>query len=170
MTDEGGTIEQPLEEAGQKKFSGKKLILFVILPLILLILTAVGLYVSGILDSLLGEAPAEEIEEPPPAPEQVLFFDLPDMLVNLNTGGRRPTFLKISVSLQVGNDEALMKLEEVRPRIIDNFQVYLRELRIDDLQGSAGMYRLREELLYRVNAAAHPVSIKDVLFREMLIQ
>jgi len=56
------------------------------------------------------------------------------------------------------------------PRIIDNFQVYLRELRIDDLKGSAGMYRLREELLTRVNAAAQPAKINAVLFKEMLIQ
>jgi len=56
------------------------------------------------------------------------------------------------------------------PRILDNFQVYLRELRLDDLKGSAGMYRLREELLLRVNAAVQPVQVKDVLFREMLVQ
>jgi flagellar FliL protein len=56
------------------------------------------------------------------------------------------------------------------PRIIDNFQVYLRELRLDDLRGSAGIYRLREELLMRVNTAAQPVHVKDVLFREMLVQ
>ena len=56
------------------------------------------------------------------------------------------------------------------PRVIDNFQTYLRELRLDDLKGSAGMYRLREELLVRVNAAAAPAKIKDVLFKEMLVQ
>ena len=56
------------------------------------------------------------------------------------------------------------------PRVIDNFQTYLRELRIDDLKGSAGMYRLREELLVRVNAAAAPAKITDVLFKEMLVQ
>jgi flagellar FliL protein len=56
------------------------------------------------------------------------------------------------------------------PRIMDNFQVYLRELRIEDLKGSAGMYRLREELLVRVNAAAAPAKVRDVLFKEMLVQ
>ncbi|MFX9073467.1 flagellar basal body-associated FliL family protein, partial [Acinetobacter baumannii] len=60
--------------------------------------------------------------------------------------------------------------QQTLPRIIDNFQVYLRELRLDDLKGSAGMYRLREELLLRVNMAAQPVKIKDVLFKEMLVQ
>ena len=62
------------------------------------------------------------------------------------------------------------KLDKIMPKIIDNFQTYLRELRIDDLKGSAGIYRLREELLMRVNAGAAPIKIKDVLFKEMLIQ
>jgi flagellar FliL protein len=53
---------------------------------------------------------------------------------------------------------------------VDSFQVYLRELRVEDLKGSAGMYRLREDLLRRINEAARPVKISDVLFKEMLIQ
>jgi len=56
------------------------------------------------------------------------------------------------------------------PRIIDNFQVYLRELRVGDLKGSAGIYRLREELLTRVNSAIAPSKVKGVLFKEMLVQ
>ena len=62
------------------------------------------------------------------------------------------------------------RLAAVMPRIIDNFQVYLRELRVEDLRGSGGIYRLREELLARVNAASAPVRVKDVLFKEMLVQ
>ena len=62
------------------------------------------------------------------------------------------------------------RIDGVLPRIVDNFQIYLRELRVDDLDGSAGMYRLREELLRRVNLAARPVQVEDVLFKEMLVQ
>jgi flagellar protein FliL len=58
----------------------------------------------------------------------------------------------------------------VMPRIVDSFQVYLRELRVEDLQGAAGVHLLREELLTRVNASVKPVKVNDVLFREMLVQ
>ena len=92
------------------------------------------------------------------------------MLVNLNTGDRKATFLKIKVSLEVPSPEEIPKLQALMPRVIDNFQVYLRELRIDDLKGSAGMYRLREELLMRVNAAIAPAKVNAVLFKEMLVQ
>jgi len=90
--------------------------------------------------------------------------------VNLNSSGRRTNFLKISISLELPGEADVKQLQMMLPRIIDSFQVYLRELRVSDLQGSAGMYRLREDLLRRVNEAAAPVKINDVLFKEMLIQ
>ena len=78
--------------------------------------------------------------------------------------------MKIKVSLEVESEAMLAQLEALLPRVVDNFQVYLRELRVEDLNGSAGLYRLREELLVRVNTAIKPHKVKDVLFREMLVQ
>ncbi|MEQ9609593.1 MAG: flagellar basal body-associated FliL family protein, partial [Kiloniellaceae bacterium] len=105
------------------------------------------------------------------APEPVtVFYDLPQMLVNLNTGGKKNNYLKIAISLELTSEAARAELETLLPRVIDNFQVYLRELRVEDLRGSAGVQRLREELLMRVNTAVHPVEVKDVLFKEMLVQ
>jgi flagellar FliL protein len=92
------------------------------------------------------------------------------MLVNINTAGRTKNFLKIKVSLELNNEADINRVENVLPRIVDNFQVYLRELRLEDLQGAAGVYRLREELLNRVNAAVRPAQVKDVLFQEMIVQ
>ena len=103
-------------------------------------------------------------------PANGAFYDMDDMLVNLNAPGRQPRFLKISISIEMEKESEVSKLENVLPRVRDQFQVYLRELRVEDLQGSAGIYRLREELLARVNKATYPVKVKDVLFREMLIQ
>jgi flagellar FliL protein len=92
------------------------------------------------------------------------------MLVNLNSDGRTSNFLKLSVSLEIAGKDGKQTLERYQPRVVDNFQVYLRELRVEDLQGSAGLQRLREELLLRVNAAVEGVEVKDVLFKEMLVQ
>ncbi len=159
-------------EARQKGgMNGKKLILFIVLPIVLLLVAAAGVYFSGLADSLLGkeeEVVEEVVEEVPIGP--AVFYDLPEMLVNLTSGNRRANFLKISVSLELQSEADVPQIEAVLPRIRDNFQVYLRELRIEDLQGSAGLQRLREELLLRVNAAARPAIIQDVLFKEMLVQ
>jgi flagellar FliL protein len=152
--------------------NGKKLILFIVLPLLLLGGGGGAAYFLGLLDPLLGvEEEAHEAAEP----EHVeagpsVYYELPEMLINLNSTGKKANFLKITVSLELDSPEAVHEVETVLPRIIDSFQVYLRELRIDDLRGSAGLYRLREELLLRVNAAVDPVKVKDVLFKEMLVQ
>lgn len=152
----------------------KKLLLFVLLPLFLVVGAGAGAYFSGVLDLFLkpsAEAPAKTAEAGKSGEVQpAVFYDLPEMLVNLNSTGRKQNFLKIRVSLELKNALDVSRIEQVIPRIIDNFQVYLRELRIEDLQGSAGMLRLREELLARVNAAVAPATVNDILFKEILVQ
>lgn len=98
------------------------------------------------------------------------FYSLGDILVNLSGDGKRPNFLKIRASLELASEKDVPAIEALKPRIIDHFQVYLRELRIEDLRGSAGLYRLREELLLRVTEAVQPIRVRDVLFQEMLVQ
>ena len=97
------------------------------------------------------------------------FLKVPDLIVNLTSEGQ-PRYLRLSVQLELGSEADLKAVEAVLPRVIDQFQTYLRELRIQDLRGSKGMYRLQMELLSRVNAAAAPTEVKDVLFQEILIQ
>lgn len=162
--------EDDAQESDGRKFAGKKLILFYVLPAFLAILIGVVL-VLVLFDNELpsGEAAAdEEISEA--QVKEVLFYELPEMLVNLNSKGRKASYLKISVSLELEDPKDIKRIEAVMPRIVDKFQVYLRELRIEDLSGSAGVYRLREELLRRVTAAAEPAKVRDILFKEMLVQ
>ena len=161
-------IDAEDDESANKKFSGKKIVLFFVLPILLLVGAGAGLMLGGVFGG--GEEEAQSQAVAAAAPVDAVFFDLPEMLVNLNTSGRRPVFLKMQVSLELSTEADIPRLNSLSPRIIDNFQVYLRELRIEDLRGSAGIYRLREELLARVNAAVRPAKVKDVLFKEMLVQ
>lgn len=168
------------EELPRKKLSGKKIVLFIVVPLVLILGGGAGLYFSGILDGLLGkkdeehaeEHAAEPVDEGPKdcSPTPVFFTEFPEILVNLNTGERRPAFLKLNLSLEVCRLEDIPALTALMPRVLDAFQVYLRELKTDDLRGSAGIYRLREELLMRINTASHPIKVKDVLIKEFLVQ
>ena len=99
-----------------------------------------------------------------------VFFEIPDIIVNIQTPDSAPAFLKLSVSLELDKAEAKAAIEPVLPRIIDQFQTYLRELRVEDIRGSAGVMRLKEELLRRVNLAVAPTPVHDVLLKEMIIQ
>lgn len=173
------TIEEdieltPGEEGASSSGSGgsRRIMIFAAAGLVVLLGTAAGLYYTGIIGKLLGNPASDDAAQAaaPAAPKASVFFDLPDLLVNLNSTGRKASFLKISVSLELADQADVARVQAVMPRIIDNFQVYLRELRVEDLRGSGGIYRLREELLSRTNAAADPVKVKDVLFKEMLVQ
>jgi flagellar protein FliL len=101
-----------------------------------------------------------------------VFLDMPDVLVNLSNGGgnERTQYLKVKVVLELPDQELSAQIQPVMPRIMDTFQTYLRELRPTDLDGSAGLYRLKEELTRRVNAAIAPNHINAVLFKEIVIQ
>jgi len=177
MADEEEQEEAEGESGDGGDSSGKssKKKLFIIIGLILLLVVGgvAGAYFTGLMDpviAMITGGGASEEEQGEQTEGAGVFYDLEDMLVNLNTGGRKSSFLKIRVSLELAKSEDIPLIERVMPRIVDNFQTYLRELRIDDLKGSAGMYRLREELLRRVSAASAPAEIRDVLFKEMLVQ
>ncbi|HLN25790.1 MAG TPA: flagellar basal body-associated FliL family protein [Patescibacteria group bacterium] len=171
---EEGEGSDELSDAPPRRGGGDKKKLFLVVGLILLVVgSAAGVYFSGLADPLLHPAksePKKKEEDKPAEVQAAVFYDLPEILVNLNTAGRKQSFLKIRVSLELESALDVSKIEQVMPRIIDNFQVYLRELRVEDLQGSAGMLRLREELMMRVNNAVKPAKVNDVLFKEMLVQ
>jgi flagellar protein FliL len=115
------------------------------------------------------EAAEQKAAAPPVKP--VAFLDLPDVLVNLaSPGGERTQYLKLKIVLEVPDQMMVQQIQPVLPRVMDTFQTYLRELRPSDLEGSAGLYRLKEELTRRVNAAIEPARINAVLFKEILVQ
>jgi flagellar FliL protein len=116
-----------------------------------------------------GHAEEAHAEAPPPKPP--VFVEVPDMLVNLaGAPGERVQYLKVKVVLEVKEEKQLESIKPALPRVTDIFQTYMRELRASDLNGSAGLFRLKEEMTRRVNAAISPLQINAVLFKEIVIQ
>jgi flagellar FliL protein len=156
-TEEGGAIAAP---AGGKR---KRLIIIGAAALFAVLLIGGGLYFFFGIGK---PAPAAASAAVP----QSFIFNLPEMTVNLNTEGHGDSFMKLTIALEV-QDEAMMNAIQPRmAKVIDAFQVYLRELRPSDLEGSAGIYRLKEELLRRVNVAIAPAVVDGILFKEILVQ
>jgi flagellar protein FliL len=158
--------EAPAEEAQGEASPKKKL------PLKLIIMAAAGVLVlaggGGAAWYMFshGEAkPKEAVAKP------AVFVDVPEVLVNLSTtGSDRTQYLKVKVVLELHDEKLKEQITPVMPRVMDTFQTYLRELRPTDLEGSAGLYRLKEELTRRVNAASAPNKITAVLFKEIVVQ
>jgi len=164
-------VEEEDGEEGQKPAAKKKLQLP---PMKWMIIGAAGLLVIGggggaayyfMHGKAEHEKPAAVVAKP------AIFVDLPDVLVNLaNAGTDRTQYLKVKIVLELPDPLLVPQIQPLMPRVMDAFQTYLRELRPTDLDGSAGLYRLKEELTRRVNAAVAPNRITAVLFKEIVVQ
>ncbi len=181
---EEGAEGESGDDLSSGKFTSKRIVLFVVLPL-LVFGGAGAAYFMGAFDSLKHEEKidctkveegdekfdecvlilASELNEQPG-----VFLEIPDMIVNLNTSSRQPRFLKIALKIELETAEDQKKFEPLLPRVVDQFQMYLRELRVKDLKGTAGIYRMKIELLNRIGAVTPSVRVKDVLFQEILVQ
>ncbi len=174
----GGTAAAADGAAGAPaRGGGKRKLLLIALPVLLLGGGGAGAWFSGVLPKLLGrgeaaahgEGHAEKAGEKAEASKAPAFMDLPEIVANLNAG-RRTAFIKLKAKFELSKPEDAVALQAAMPRIVDLFQSYLREMRPEELRGTAGTYRLREELIARTNIAAHPARVLNVLFTEMLVQ
>lgn len=163
---EGEGAAQP--KKGLKRFLTKK-ILMIAVPALVLVLAGGGAGAYFFVFKKAGGAESAKAEEPL-TPPKVAFSDMQDILVNIQSNDGTPAYLKLGLSLELEDDAQKTAIQPLMPRITDQFQAYLRELRLDDLKGSAGVLRLKEELLRRVNVAAAPYHVRDVLLKEMIVQ
>jgi flagellar protein FliL len=152
-----------------KNILGNKKLL--VINIIVVVLLLVGV-VAGVYFFVLGgnEAKPEQNSSLAAGAPQAVYLDLPDFLVNIQGVDGATAYLKLSVSLELSSEEEKNGFAVVQPRVIDQLQGYLRELRTDDLKGSAGIMRLKEEMLRRIEIAAAPYHVRDVLLKEMVVQ
>jgi len=173
-TDAGGEKpEGDATDAAPKKGLGRflsKKMLIIAVPALLLVVGGGGAGAYFFLIKKSDKTQEAKADDVPLTPPKVAFSDMQDILVNIQSNDGTPAYLKLGVSLELEDDAQKAALTPLMPRITDQFQAYLRELRLDDLQGSAGVLRLKEELLRRVNVAAAPYKVRDVLLKEMIVQ
>ncbi len=91
------------------------------------------------------------------------------IITNIRSTDGRPVTVMLKVTLESSNPEFGQIIDAHIDPIMDQFIMFLRELREDDLIGSAGMQRVRLELLRRVNLAIEPEHADAVLIQEFMI-
>jgi flagellar FliL protein len=157
------TEEKPAKKAGKGK------LILIAVPVVLLLVGA-GLWFTGILPHLLGMDKQEEKVGEAAKPVPPSYLDIPEMIANLNNNTHKIAYVKLSARVEIPKPEDVEKVKAALPRLQDMMQTYLREMRPEELRGSAGTYRLREELLVRANVAVAPAKVSDVLFTQLLVQ
>jgi len=150
--------------APKKSFLSKKLIIMASAGVLVLGGAAGGWF-------FFFSAKPHEEKAAPVAAKPPAFLDMPDVMVNLSsTTNGRAQYLKAKITLEVTDQKVAEEIKPVLPRVMDSFQTFLREMRANDLEGSAGLYRVRDELTKRVNLAVAPSRINAVLFKEIVVQ
>ncbi len=146
---------------------GRRKLILIAAPVLLLLLGA-GSWVSGLAQHLVGGE--KQAASSPGKPEPPVYVDLPEMVANLDSDPRRPRYIKLRARIETARQADAAAVTAAIPRLEDLFQTYLRDMRPDELRGSAGTYRLREELIARANVATAPAKVRDVLFVQLLVQ
>ena len=143
-----GTEQSSVAGEVSSRKGGKGKLFLVVVPVVLALIGA-GLWFTGVLPDLLGLSHPQSTEEhvKEGGPHVPVFVELPEMIANLNAAGRRPTFIKLKARVELARTEDQAGFAAAQPRVIDLFQTYLREMRPEEFRGSAGTYRLREELI-----------------------
>jgi flagellar FliL protein len=166
------TDSKPTAPGSSSKFAFKKPVIIAAAAIAVILLAAGGAWLSGALDPVVAMVTGSEepASHEAAAPPQVVFFELPDLVITLANADQKPSYLKVRVSVELASSQDIPRVERLKPRVIDAVQVYLRELRRDDLLGAAGTLRLRHELRKRIALAVAPTPVNDVLFADLLIQ
>lgn len=162
------------EDGGKPKGKKKKLI---IIAAGLLVLLLGG---GGAAFMMMGsdEPPAEPLagtdaaaaDDPDKPIVKPVFHELPSLLVNLTSDGKQSAYLRVVATLELEPGVDISLAKEQGASVLDGFQAFLREMRPRDLSGSAGLMRLKEELLVRANASFDKPVVRNVLLTEFLIQ
>lgn len=177
------TVVTDGEAAAPKK--GGNMLMFILIPIMLIAGIAGGIFLAPMFgggkehkkeeahEKKEGhEELSEEDQKKKEAldPKNIAFIPVPDLLVNLKSNKQRPVFLKVSIVLEVHDPKLKEVIENLRPKMIDQFQIFLRDLDTADVTGASNLQRLRQELLVRVNNVTSPYKVQDVLIKDFLVQ
>ncbi len=165
----------------EEKKAGSSKLLFILIPVILVVGLLGGYLIAPLFNSDKpdGKEKAEQKQKDEKEAEndkheadakKLAFITIPDVLVNLKTNGKRPVFLKIALVLEIHDASKKDDIENLKPKMIDQMQVFLRDLDVSDVTGANNLQRLRQEMKVRINNILTPLKVDDVLIKEFLVQ
>lgn len=147
----------------------KKVLIFVLLPLLLIIGSAAGIYFSGILGSF-HEEESDGPKKLAPATAGT-YFDIPDFIINLKGPQNKVVFLQLKLNIELKKPEDIDRCKINLPRFQDAIVTYFHRMDPDKLQDDPGFTRIRKDLARRMSASVKPpIEILEVNISDLRIQ
>lgn len=161
-------IEGTVVEVAQRRKPSRRTIIIAAAAAVLLAAGGGYAFMSG------GEA-----EEAEAAPEEgadaktaagVSYVEAPEMMVNLRGADGATRFLKLRFMIVPASPAKSEAIRTKLPLLIDAYQPFLRELRPEDLAGSAAIFRIKEEMMARAVTQLGAGVVKDILIQDIVQQ
>jgi flagellar FliL protein len=146
-----------------------------IILIALIALVAAGAAGAGVWFFMSKRAPTATSAEAAPAPTAApLFFPLESMTVNLQSDDGQQHFLRIGLTLKLGDAATQQQLTEHMPEVRSHILLALSNKHPDELAPLEGKRALADELKTLIEQPAEkgaaPIRIQDVLFTEFVVQ
>lgn len=168
--------EQQQEQTAEPKGSGQKPILFIGLAIINLVFMAFIAYMvfaskqadeqEVTMEDVISDEAAEQKADETVEEEFVgTLVPLETFLANL-AGSRGGRLMKITMSLEVNNDDVQDEIEKRKPEIRDTILILLNSKSFDQISNVDGKDFLREEIRDTLNSFLTKGKVNRVLFTE----
>jgi len=102
--------------------------------------------------------------------KSVTYLPIPELTINLKKTSSRSRTLTASFVLALENENVRKNVNHFIPMIQDQFHTFLREMDVSDLEGMAGIERVSQEMLIRINRVVAPFSVTDLLVQKFYIR
>jgi flagellar FliL protein len=165
MADEAEKDNETPEEEPKKK---SKMLLFGIIGIVLLLAGGGGFFAYTKFMKPKQVVNKEELKK---TQEKKIgeMFDLKPFVVNLSDP-RGKRYLKIKITLELGNDATAEKVTPYIPKMRDMVIMLLTSLTFDEVMTPEGKIRVRDELFERFNLILRPNRIKNIYFTNFVVQ
>ncbi len=171
MADDDDVEEDDESDDEGREDGGSKKKLILIAAGVVLLLVVGGGVTALLTGSLLGVGGDTEQEvDTAELLAKPIYYQLPEIMVDLKSGRCRAPFLKLGIQVGVAKPEDVELLQEVEPLIVDKLKIHLRSLERQDLVGREGAEKLRFDIITILNHVARPLTMRHVLFKEFLLQ
>lgn len=165
-TEETGDAEDGAESP-KPKGKAKKILLFVVAPLVLVLVAGGVAYSMGWVHAMLGIKQGKS--EAVLSLGKPVLVELPEIRTDMKTGECRSPFLRAVVQVQLAPEDA-SRIEESKEVIMDGILAHLRDQERQNVVGKEGTERLRFELVQIIENRIQPIKIHTVLFKTLIVQ
>ena len=104
-------------------------------------------------------------------PGAPVYYEMKTMTVNLKPSAQRARpFIRLTLQVELQGESAKKAFIDNETKIVDTMQTHLRGVQYEELNGTEGTERLREDLTIIINRIIQPERAITVLYKDIFMR